>query len=205
MKYPCLQNHAVVLEVSNTHHKDSQWESNSWILPDTGKPCSAVWGTTVICGFDAGPPQLLNDPKNMPVILLYFHGFEVLRNPGWIVHSLLTLSPSFSSVSLSASAKILPWWSSWWIPGWLSAGADGLLCSLLHAPVVSAVQSAGLTESINHSGKERSSESSGPIWDVLMWHRLTYTSCMWQICVEWGSQIWLPASHMPQFSLRRLG
>lgn len=117
----------------------------------------------------------------MSVILLYFHGFEVLRNPGWIVHSLLTLPLSFSFVSPSAPAKVSPWW---WIPGWLSAGADGLLCSLLHAPVVCAAQSAGLTESINRSGKGRSSESSGPIWDVLMWHSLTYTTCMWQICVD---------------------
>lgn len=168
---------------------------------DTGKACSAVWGTNCNVWLWSRTTSITKDPKNMSDISLYFHGFEVLRKPGWIVHSLLTLPPSFSFVSSSASEKMSPWLSSWWIPGWLSAGADGLLCSLLHAPVVSAVQSAELTESINHSWMERFSESSGPIWDVLMWLSLTYTR---DLC-GWGSQIWLPGSHMPQFGLRRLG
>lgn len=177
-------------------------------MADTRKPCSAVWGI-VICGFKAGPPESLQIQKIffVSVILVYFCGSEVLRNPGWIFHSWLTLSPSFSFVSLSASAKMSPWWSSWWIPGWLPPGGDGLLLSLLHAPAVSAVQSAGLTGSINHSWKARCSESSGPICDVLMWHSLAYTSCTWT-GADWGgcgSQIWLPGFHMPLFGFEEAG
>lgn len=134
MKYPCLQNHAVVLEVTPTTKT-----ANGKAIPEycltLESPAQLCEAQTVNCGFEAGPPQLLNDPKNMPVILLYFHGFEVLKNPGWIVHSLLTLSPSFSSVSLSASAKMkllmdswvtLSWY--WWIAV-LFAACSSCLCS----------------------------------------------------------------------------
>lgn len=142
----------------------------------TGKPCSAVWGT-VICGFEAGPPHLLKTQKiclSSCFTSMALKFWEILGGLSTPCSLCLHLFPWFLLLPLQrchcdeALDRFL---------GDSQPVADGLLRSLLHAPVVSAVQSAGLTGSINQSWKERCSESSGPIWDVLMGHRLKYTTC----------------------------
>lgn len=211
---PCHHNHPVAIPGSDWYLPQSsvasKWESNFWLLlvwltPESpAQLCEALQ-------FVALKQDHLNHYKHKKYFSCLSFCFTSVALKFWEIlggfSTLGSLCLSFSFVSLSASAKMSPSWSSWWIPGWLPPGGDGLLLSLLHAPAVSAVQSAGLTGPINHSWKARCSESSVPICDVLMWHSLTYTTCTWTVA-DWGgygSQIWLPGSHMPLFGFEEAG